>query len=108
MFTGQMLFLMPDQQRQSTEGQFTGWMKVGRTDLLSLGVGIAAVVDESRHVSLLGGVDDLVGTQCHEVVVFVVLTGITPRSALERTVIQHLADVLHQERTSEMQIIPHR
>jgi len=78
-----------------------GSLRSSQTYLLGLGVGIAAVVDEPRHVSLLRGIDDLVGAQSHEVVMFVVLASVTSRATLERPVIQHLTDVLHYERAAD-------
>ena len=71
--------------------------------LLRFGIGITAVINESRHVSLLCSVDDFVRTQRHEVVMLVVLACISPRATLEGPVVQHLTNVLHYESTTDRQ-----
>jgi hypothetical protein len=48
---------------EESDAQFT----VDRP-LLGLGVWVARVVDESRHVAFQGGIDDAVGAERHEVV----------------------------------------
>ena len=58
--------------------------------LLRLGVGVAAVVDETRCVALLRGVDDGVRLQRHEVVVVVLEPVILLRATLKLLRVQHL------------------
>ena len=61
------------------------------------------MVGEARDVAFVGGVDDLVGVERHEVVVLVLVVG--ARASLELEVIQHLAHVLDYELTPEKQEI---
>jgi len=72
-----------------------------KSNLLCLGIRITAVVNESRHVSLLGSVNDLVATQRHEVMVFVVLTSVASSPTLECPVVQYLTHVLHDKCTAD-------
>ena len=70
-----------------------------KANLLRFGHRITAVVGESRYVALVGGIDDFVGVQRHEVVVLILV--VRHGASLELVVIQHLAHVLDYELTPE-------
>ena len=49
---------------------FTCYIDARVAYLLCFAVGLAAVIDVARDVALLGGIDDLISVQRHEVEVF--------------------------------------
>ena len=69
---------------------------------MRLGVWVAAVVDEAGGVALLGGVDDGVSLQRHEVVVVVLEPIILLGSPLKLLSVQHL-----EKSTAHLQIPAH-
>lgn len=56
------------------------------------------MVDKSGYVALLGGVNELVCSECHEVEVCRAVLAILLAAAPEFTLVKHLAHILQDER----------
>lgn len=70
------------------------------SNLLSLAVGPAAVIDETRYIPLNGGVYNLISVEGHEVAVFLHGFCVLLRATFELFVVQNFTDILHHKLTS--------
>jgi hypothetical protein len=74
--------------------------KITKSCLLSFSIGITAVVNESRIVSLHCCIDDCIRFQCHEIIVPIFVVGVIFSSALKLVRVQDFTNVFSQERST--------